>query len=64
MRISSIGEVGETVLDISDIKSHLVLVERPAGLRLVKKYGEDENGKYRLYVNQIEARLIDYLTKE
>ena len=58
------GEAGETVLDIPDIEHHLVLADGPAGLRLVKKYGEDENGKYRLCVNPIEARLIDYLTKE
>jgi beta-glucosidase len=58
------GEAGETVLDIPEIKNHLVLADGPAGLRIVKKYGEDENGKYRLCVNPIEARLIDYLTKE
>ena len=58
------GEAGETVLDIPEIKNHLVLADGPAGLRLVKKYGEDENGKYRLCVNPIEKRLIDYLSPE
>ena len=58
------GEAGETVLDIPQIKNHLVLADGPAGLRLVKKYGEDENGKYRLCVNPIEKRLIDYLSPE
>ena len=58
------GEAGETVQDIPEIKNYLVLADGPAGLRLVKKYGEDEKGKYRLCVNPIEARLIDYLSKE
>ena len=58
------GEAGETVLDIPQIKNYLVLADGPAGLRLVKKYGEDENGKYRLCVNPIEKRLIDYLSPE
>ena len=58
------GEAGETVQDIPDIKNYLVLADGPAGLRLVKKYGEDEKGKYRLCVNPIEARLVDYFTEE
>ena len=58
------GEAGETVLDIPEIKNHLVLADGPAGLRIVKKYGEDENGKYRLCVNPIEARLVDYWSAE
>ena len=58
------GEAGETVQDIPQIKNYLVLADGPAGLRLVKKYGEDEKGKYRLCLNPIEARLVDYFTKE
>ena len=58
------GEAGETVQGIPEIKNYLVLADGPAGLRLVKKYGEDEKGKYRLCVNPIEARLVDYFTKE
>ena len=58
------GEAGETVLDVPEIKNHLVLADGPAGLRLVKKYGEDEKGKYRLCINPIEWRLGDYLTPE
>ena len=58
------GEAGETVLDIPEIKNHLVLADGPAGLRLVKKYGEDEKGRYRLCINPIEERLGDYLTPE
>ena len=58
------GEAGETVQDIPEIKNYLVLADGPAGLRLVKKYGEDDKGKYRLCVNPIEARLVDYLSEE
>ena len=58
------GEAGETVQDIPEIKNYLVLADGPAGLRLVKKYGEDEKGKYRLCVNPIEERLVDYFSKE
>ena len=58
------GEAGETVQDIPEIKNYLILADGPAGLRLVKKYGEDEKGKYRLCVNPIEERLIDYFSKE
>ena len=39
------GEAGETVQDIPEIKNYLILADGPAGLRLVKKYGEDEKGK-------------------
>ena len=58
------GEAGETVQDIPEIKNYLVLADGPAGLRLVKKYGEDEKGKYRLCVNPIEERLVDYFSEE
>ena len=40
--------------NISDIKNYLVLADAPVGLRFVKKYGKDEKGKYRLFVNPIE----------
>ena len=58
------GEAGETVQDIPEIKNYLVLADGPAGLRLVKKYGEDEKGRYRLCVNPIEERLVDYFSEE
>ncbi|MCQ2973106.1 MAG: glycoside hydrolase family 3 C-terminal domain-containing protein [archaeon] len=58
------GEAGETVQTIKDIKNHLVLADGPAGLRLVRKYGVDEKGPYRLFANPMEARLGDYLSKE
>ena len=58
------GEAGETVLGLEKINNYLVLADGPAGLRIIKKYGIDEKGVYRLCENQMSERMIDYLTEE
>ena len=58
------GEAGETVLSLAKIQNYLVLADGPAGLRIVKKYGIDENGIYRLSDNLMAMRMVDYLSEE
>ena len=58
------GEAGETVLALDKIENYLVLADGPAGLRIVKKYGIDEKGVYRLCENQMSMRMVDYLSEE
>ena len=43
---------------------YLVLVEGPAGLRIVKKYDIDEKGVYRLYDNVITLADRDLYSEE
>ena len=40
------------------------MADGPAGLRIVKKYGIDEKGIYRLSENQMMSRLVDYWSEE
>ena len=58
------GEAGETSSTINTIDKYLILADGPAGLRLTKKYGVDENGAYRLTVDPMYERLYDYFTEE
>ena len=58
------GEAGETVLGLDKIDKYLVLADGPAGLRIIKKYGIDEKGVYRLCENQISMRKKDFLSEE
>jgi beta-glucosidase len=58
------GEAGETVLALDKIENYLVLADGPAGLRIIKKYGIDEKGVYRLCENQMSMRMKDYLSEE
>ena len=58
------GEAGETVLALDKVENYLVLADGPAGLRIVKKYGIDEKGVYRLCENQMSMRMVDYLSEE
>ena len=58
------GEAGETVLNLEKVPNYLVLADGPAGLRIVKKYGIDEKGVYRLSENQLMSRLVDYWSEE
>ena len=55
------GEAGETALNLEKVKNYLVLADGPAGLRIVKKYGIDEKGVYRLSDNLLLMRLKDYI---
>ena len=58
------GEAGETVLALDKVENYLVLADGPAGLRIIKKYGIDEKGVYRLCENQMSMRNKDYLSEE
>ena len=58
------GEAGETVLSLDAIDKYLVLADGPAGLRITKKYGIDEQGIYRLCDNLMSLRMKDYLSEE
>ena len=59
-----VGEAGETTLAIEGLNKYIVLADGPAGLKLVKKYGIDEKGVYRLSDNIVAMRLKDYLSEE
>ena len=43
-----VGESGETCSSIKGIDKHLSFVDGPAGVNVIKKYGIDEKGIYRL----------------
>ena len=58
------GEAGETTLSLEKVDKYLVLADGPAGLRIIKKYGIDEKGVYRLCDNQMSMRNKDYLSEE
>ena len=58
------GEAGETVLALDKIDKYLVLADGPAGIRIIKKYGIDDKGVYRLCDNQMSMRNKDYLSEE
>ena len=58
------GEAGKTVLHLDKIDKYLVLADGPAGLRLVKKYGIDEKGVYRLCDNINALNNRDLYTDE
>ena len=58
------GEAGETVLALDKIDKYLILADGPAGLRIVKKYGIDEKGTYRLCDNQMLMRLKEYIPEK
>ena len=58
------GEAGETVLHLDKIDKYLVLADGPAGLRIVKKYGIDEKGVYRLCENTWALNNRDFYSDE
>ena len=58
------GEAGETVLHLDKIDKYLVLADGPAGLRIVKKYGIDEKGVYRLCDNINAINNKDFYSEE
>ena len=58
------GEAGETVLHLDKINKYLILADGPAGLRIVKKYGIDEKGVYRLCDNVMALVNKDLYSEE
>ena len=59
-----LGTAGETCQCIKGIAKHLVLGDGPAGIRIAKKYGIDEKGKYRLSNDVFLIRQKDFMTPE
>ena len=55
------GAAGETALGLEKVPKYLVLADGPAGLRIVKKYGIDDNGnKYRINDNNSDENVKVY----
>jgi len=59
-----LGEAGETNQSIKGIDKFLILVDGPTGLRICKKYGVDEKGKYRLAQCVFLREKKDYMSPE
>ena len=59
-----VGEAGETTTKVESVTKYFTMVDGPAGLRIAKKYGIDENGSYRLCENLLEDYMHDFYTKE
>ena len=56
-----LGTAGETCQSIKSIDKYLILVDGPAGIRIAKKYGVDEKGKYRLSDDVFIAKMKDFM---
>ena len=56
-----LGTAGETCQSIKSIDKFLILVDGPAGIRIAKKYGVDEKGKYRLSDDVFLAKMKDFM---
>ena len=59
-----LGTAGETCQCIKGIDKFLKLVDGPAGIRIAKKYGVDEKGKYRLAPDVFLSKQKDFMTPE
>ena len=59
-----VGEAGETTTKVESLKKYFTMVDGPAGLRINKKYGIDENGSFRLCDNLLEDYMQDFYTEE
>ena len=60
-----VGEAGETTSKVPGISEKwFTMVDGPAGLRIAKKYGIDENGSYRLCPNLLEDYMHDFYSEE
>ena len=59
-----LGTAGETCQSIKEIDKFLILVDGPAGIRIAKKYGVDEKGKYRLSDDVFVRQMKDFMTPE
>ena len=62
--VAFLGEAGETNQSIKGIDKFLILVDGPTGLRIAKKYGVDEKGKYRLAQCVFLREQKDYMSPE
>ena len=62
--VAFLGEAGETNQSIKGIDKFLILVDGPTGLRIAKKYGVDEKGKYRLSQCVFLREQKDYMSPE
>ena len=59
-----VGEAGESTSKVFGLSKYFTMVDGPAGLRIAKKYGVDENGSYRLCPNLLEDYMSDFYTEE
>ena len=59
-----LGTAGETCQSIKGLDKFLILVDGPAGIRIAKKYGVDEKGKYRLSEDVFVREMKDFMTPE
>ena len=59
-----IGTAGETCQSLKQIDKFLILVDGPAGIRIAKKYGIDEKGKYRLTEDNFVRQMKDFMSPE
>ena len=59
-----VGEAGETTTKVESLKKYFTMVDGPAGLRINKKFGIDENGSFRLCENLLEDYMHDFYTEE
>ena len=59
-----VGEAGETTSKVEGLTKYFTMVDGPAGLRINKKYGIDENGSFRLCENLLEDYMHDFYTEE
>ena len=59
-----VGESGETCSSIKGIDKHLSTVDGPAGVNVIKKYGIDEKGIYRLSNDVFMNDLGDFMSQE
>lgn len=59
-----VGEAGESTSKVFGLSKYFTMVDGPAGLRIAKKYGVDENGSYRLCPNLLEDYMHDFYTEE
>ena len=59
-----VGEAGESTSKVFGLSKYFTMVDGPAGLRIAKKYGVDENGSYRLCPNLLEDYMHDFYSEE
>ena len=59
-----LGTAGETCQCLKQVDKFLILCDGPAGIRIAKKYGIDEKGKYRLCDDVFLIKMKDFMTPE
>lgn len=59
------GAAGETTSNLVDKGiPYLIMADGPAGLRLNREYGEDEDGVYSIEEDAIHKRILEFIPKE